>query len=91
MPNRLIANLPAIKGELILHWTEMTRDANTEQVDGEMQVNLADFYKQYAQVVGEIIAIKSLDDLYDFLENWGMNDEPDLPYNFIKIVETYNK
>ena len=64
-------HLPAIKGRLLLHFTEVY---STMCADSKGGIDYQEFFEDIEKCIKEIYTINSVSDLDEFCEEWGLND-----------------
>jgi hypothetical protein len=80
-------HLTAIKGRLLLHFTEQYSIMCT---DAEGKTNHQEFFEDIQECLKDICSIKSVDNLDWFCEVWGLNDlQSDL--SLIELAKEYLK
>jgi hypothetical protein len=80
-------HLPAIKGRLLLHFTEQYSIMCT---DSEGEINHQEFFEDIQECLKDICDIKTIDNLDRFCEVWGLNDlQSDL--SFSELAKEYLK
>ena len=74
-------HLTAIKGRLLLYFTEMYSNMCA---DSEGKTDYEEFFEDAEKCIQEIMNIKSVDSLDRFCEEWGLNDlEGDLSFHHL--------
>jgi hypothetical protein len=64
-------HLSAIKGRLLLHFTEVY---STMCADSKGEIDYEEFFEDSENCLKDICNIKSVNDLDEFCEEWGLND-----------------
>jgi hypothetical protein len=83
-------NLPAIKGELFNHFSEIYINMHARQEDGKTIIDYENLGLEVELCIREVFAIKTISDLDKFCDDWGLNEyDDDFPLSFPNLAKKY--